>query len=404
MNGQVINAVSAFYTNYGFFQRAGNTSIALATTVNTNAQLEICSTGANTAHISFHKPGIFAANFGLDSDNQFAFGGWSSGNGYTGIKAGTITAFANIHNNGGYYYPGRADASGAYQGNWFLGSHASYGLYTNTGFYVSSHIYTAGAIQTINNITPTNGAIRLTPNLHLNASAGYGIYVNWDNGTGGGGSPSLIIGDGAAGTLFRINYNGYMSTAGTIRFSSGGGVPNDGNCGVITWNSINGGQGTVEFVDYCGSGGATCFAFYRVPNIGTPTAGNIIASINQAGTYTVLSDERVKKDIKDIEYGLDTVLALKPRKYNHYVNNKFENGKVENGDVFVSKIGLVAQEVYPIVPEIVEKPENEKEGFYSLDYTSLIPVLIKAIQEQQDQIDVLQTTVSILMKKLQEIT
>lgn len=275
--------------------------------------------------------------------------------------------------------------------------------YNGKSLYSSNSIGASGAITVINGISPANGAIRLTPALHLNAGAGHAVWLNHDSGAGSAGNATFIVSNGAAGVLFRINYNGYISTASTIRFGSGGGVPTDGNCGVITWNSISSGAGTVEFVDYCGSGGATCFAFYRVPSIGTPAAGNIIASINQAGTYTVLSDERVKKDIKDIEYGLNTVLALRPRKYNHYVNNKFEDGKVENGDIFVSKIGLVAQEVYPIVPEIVEKPENEKEGFYSLDYTSLIPVLIKAIQEQQDQIDVLKTTVKVLMTKLNSI-
>ena len=380
----------------------GTVSVGAMNNGNAQLILQAEATGAAVG-IAFHKPGTFGANFGLDADNQFSTQGWSAGGGFTGIKAGHISAFGDFINNGGYVYPGRADAGGAYQGHWFLGSHASYGLYTNTGFYASSHIYTAGVIKMINGITLPNGAIRLTPNLHLNSGAGYAIYVNWDNGTGSGGNPSFLVGDGGAGTLFSINYNGYISTASTIRFGGRGGVPNDGNCGLLTWNSISPGAGTVEFVDYCGSGGATCFAFYRVPNIGTPAAGNIIASINQAGTYTVLSDERVKKDIKDIEYGLNTVLALRPRKYNHYVNNKFEDGKVENGDIFVSKIGLVAQEVYPIVPEIVEKPENEKEGFFSLDYTSLIPVLIKAIQEQQNQIDILQTTVSILMKKLHDI-
>jgi hypothetical protein len=41
----------------------------------------------------------------------------------------------------GFVYPGRADTPGTAQGSWYLGTHGSYGLYTNTGLYVTTAIF-----------------------------------------------------------------------------------------------------------------------------------------------------------------------------------------------------------------------------------------------------------------------
>jgi septal ring factor EnvC (AmiA/AmiB activator) len=50
-------------------------------------------------------------------------------------------------------------------------------------------------------------------------------------------------------------------------------------------------------------------------------------------------------------------------------------------------IGLLAQDVYEIIPEVVSKPLNEESDLWSISYDKLVPVLIKAIQEQQQQIE-----------------
>ena len=55
-----------------------------------NSQLELVSEGAGTAHIAFHRPGIFGANFGLDNDNWFSTQGWSAGGGYTSMRVGSL--------------------------------------------------------------------------------------------------------------------------------------------------------------------------------------------------------------------------------------------------------------------------------------------------------------------------
>lgn len=102
-------------------------------------------------------------------------------------------------------------------------------------------------------------------------------------------------------------------------------------------------------------------------NIGT-TGGTIV------GTQT--SDERTKTDIKSIPYGLDTVMQLKPIEYDQYGSHK---------------LGFGAQTTFKIVPEVVfdTKEPIDDSGFTKLgmEYVQIIPILVKAIQEQQKQIE-----------------
>ncbi|MCX7549255.1 tail fiber domain-containing protein, partial [Xanthomarina sp. F2636L] len=99
------------------------------------------------------------------------------------------------------------------------------------------------------------------------------------------------------------------------------------------------------------------------------------------------SDRREKKNIENLNYGLTEVLQMQPVSFNW----KSEN----NPDL---KLGLIAQDLQEIIPEVVKshiwekdevsgkltKKELERLGVY---YSDLVPVLIKAIQEQQEIID-----------------
>lgn len=280
--GATVNA--PFYRTNGTTN--GATGIASGSCVNTNAQIELTipSYSNNTVHISFHKPGVFASNFGLDADNQFACGGWSSGNGYAGFKAGMVS----VHN---------------------------------------------------------------------------GLYVH----------------------------------SAPPQYAS-----SKGNSTALLWNAINGGQGTTEFVNYAGAGGGDSFGFFRIGGADNvlPTNTNRVSRIDISGNYIVTSDKRVKGEFQYIPYAIDLVKKLKPWKYNHYINNTFANNQINKGNSFIIKYGFVAQEVLEIIPEAVSKP-LDTDDLYGLDYTVIIPILTKAIQEQQDQIDVLKTTVQILMSKIQ---
>jgi hypothetical protein len=74
-----------------------------------------------------------------------------------------------------------------------------------------------GVIATIQGQSPTNGAIRLTPNLHLNPGNGSAVIVAWDNGNGGNSSNlAFRIGNGSGTDVLTVNYSGNLITAGTV--------------------------------------------------------------------------------------------------------------------------------------------------------------------------------------------
>jgi hypothetical protein len=98
----------------------------------------------------------------------------------------------------------------------------------------------------------------------------------------------------------------------------------------------------------------------------------------------VMSDRRVKENIKPMSYGLDEVLKIEPVQYNLIGE---QNNKIS--------FGLIAQDLKTIIPEIVfvepalarnvndsrKKDPKTPEGLHSIRYGDLVPVLIKAIQE-----------------------
>jgi len=102
------------------------------------------------------------------------------------------------------------------------------------------------------------------------------------------------------------------------------------------------------------------------------------------------SDRRLKKDINNLNYGLNTVLKLRPVSY------KWKKG---NQDL---NLGLIAQEVQKIIPEVIDVG-TDKDKTLGMKYTALIPVIIKATQEQQKIIEKQQKEINelkILVNKL----
>ncbi len=110
------------------------------------------------------------------------------------------------------------------------------------------------------------------------------------------------------------------------------------------------------------------------------------------------SDARTKNTVRNSVYGLDAVLGLRPVTF--YWNDNREQGR---------KVGLIAQEVQEVVSEVVydKTIRIDAEGnktvtptaLLGLNYAELVPVLIKAIQEQQTQIDELNKMITLLQER-----
>jgi hypothetical protein len=107
-------------------------------------------------------------------------------------------------------------------------------------------------------------------------------------------------------------------------------------------------------------------------------------------TISAISDVRLKENIQDLDVGLDKIMALKPRKFDW----KEGKGKNIKGDR-----GWIAQEFEQVFPEMIDKwkdPAPENEEPYKSVRADLIPVLVKAIQQQQAMIQTLEAKVTAL--------
>jgi len=108
---------------------------------------------------------------------------------------------------------------------------------------------------------------------------------------------------------------------------------------------------------------------------GTFGAGVALMTISSVGntwvkgTFTQSSDVRLKKDIHTLETELDKVLQIRPVSY--YWRDQETNDKKK-------QIGLIAQEVEKIYPEVVQDNRN---GYKSVAYSNLISPLIAAFKE-----------------------
>ncbi|MEO5684698.1 MAG: tail fiber domain-containing protein [Chitinophagaceae bacterium] len=162
----------------------------------------------------------------------------------------------------------------------------------------------------------------------------------------------------ATGILGGIN-NAYLYTTG-----------ND----FVIGNSTN----NKSLIFYTTTGGTNTERM-RITNAGLiPGQDNTYSAGNSTNRWTAIwsangtiqtSDLRLKKNILPLAYGLKEVLQLQPVSYDWKDNSG------------TNKIGLIAQEVKKLIPQVVAGDE-EKENL-GMNYAELVPVLINAIKEQE---------------------
>ena len=111
---------------------------------------------------------------------------------------------------------------------------------------------------------------------------------------------------------------------------------------------------------------------------------NINGDLHASGNLTENSDARLKKDIKPLTHALDAVLQLQAKTYRWKEDTAFADQ---------ADIGLVAQDVEKVFPELVA--ENEQ-GFKGIAYSKLTAVLIEAVKEQQGQLTAQQDQIASL--------
>jgi len=142
------------------------------------------------------------------------------------------------------------------------------------------------------------------------------------------------------------------------------------------------------------SAAATSASVSNEITLGNSSVGVLRCAVT---SITALSDERDKTEIVDLDTGLDTVMALKPRKF--VWNNraeirteKDEDGNLVEVEYFSANkgkkdFGFIAQEVKELDSDTLRLVYDENPDKLEMSYGKLVPILVKAIQELKEQLD-----------------
>lgn len=176
---------------------------------------------------------------------------------------------------------------------------------------------------------------------------------------------SNVYAGGSQGFVFgsSTSEGEYIARSGdTITFYSGGAIKFD----ITPSNGVHFRNGSVYHAQISNSGHGRF-------------ANDVVAFYN-------FSDKRLKTNIKPTTGNLDKILKLNPVEYNW--KEGYRKDKKE--------IGLIAQEVEKIIPEVVRENErlNDDTLYKQVDYEHIVSTLIGAVQEQQKQIDELKSIIN----------
>ena len=285
-------------------------------------------------------------------------------------------------------------------------------------------ITTYGPSNAIFGVSAARGTLAAPQNSQAGDNTGNVYFAPRVNGAFAAlsGMTSTYVGDGTtnksmlrfltSGTVaMTIDSSGSVgigTTAPKVKLQVNGGIVlrNDvniahGNGAFFTWSTVRSGIGETEFINYRGTGSGG-FRFYDVnPGGSVDTAvfntNNIAFIAPGTGAYSNVSDMRVKTNVNIINDGLQKVMAMRPVSYDFHSGRTIKDGVVKftENDQVVKTIGFLAQELAKVVPEAVIIPKDPSNELYNVSYATVIPVLTKAIQEQQAEIEQLKAALAV---------
>ena len=278
--------------------------------------------------------GATNANY-ITNNNQLTNGaGYVAGTKSSAESTSTVVE----RTSSGYIHASYYNGSGTFSTS---GAGSGMGLFTGTnGTDTYGRSYTAAAARALLNVA--NGATNVTNNNQLTNGAGYITgYTNTTYSAGRG----LDL----SGTTFNLETD-LRDSISYIGYDA-----ND----YIYWSN----NGFQQFV----VGGTERL---RVDTAGIDVSGRIVADSD----ITAYSDERLKKDIKTIEGALDKTKALRGVEFTRIADDS-------------RSIGVVAQELEAILPELVL---TDDEGMKSVNYAQITGLLIEAVKELSAKVDKLE--------------
>jgi len=283
-------------------------------------------------------------------------------------------------------------------GNIFIGNGSGYSETGSNKLYIDNSITTAPLIygDFNSNYLTFNGSVNVTGNTSISGSATIsgaatvsgnasfsGTYLRITNSPGSGTTPTNYAYQGAAGSTSKslaFSVNDALWVTGPTFMDkyldidvSGSGALSVAGMEALWFN------GTYFSWGY----GSTYNYFAKKMVIGGSPINSGYALYVAGSAYTTGSwagsDSRWKKDIDPLQNTLPALLSLNPVKYN-WRKEEFPEMSFDEG----SQLGLIAQEVEKIFPELVSTDDN---GYKAVSYEKLTVVLLEGMKEQQKQIE-----------------
>lgn len=396
-------------TNYQGFGTSQLLSVPYALYANTSGApiLPVGTAIGNTAYWD-------GSTWVVNSNNIYNAGGM------VGIGTGNpnqkldVSGNINVPLDSSYMINNQRILSAKGNSNLFAGEQA--GLANTIGSYNTCLGFQAGPVNTVGAQNTFVGAETGVSNLDgmmnsfVGRRAGYsnttgientfiGAYAGQDN-TEGQHNSFLGVTTGSSNTLgientFLGAHAGYFNDVGSYNTFVGNfaGLTNTGGF----YNTLLGFQSELGSPNLTN---ATAIGYGATVNSSNSiVVGNSsVTSIGGQVGWSTLSDKRLKTNIRNNQLGLDFINGLKTVNYEY--NTEGQEGK--------RYTGLIAQDVESLLKELgmefsgIVSPMNEND-FYSIRYSEFVVPLIKAVQEQSEEINQLKAANEQLHKRLEKI-
>jgi hypothetical protein len=322
-------------------------------------------------------------------------------NGYVGIGTTTPAYRLQVVNTGTSIYGQSSGGYGVYGNSSRAGYAGVYGYGTSTGVKGIGKDY--GAYDSSNN--GGIGVYGVTDMNNINSDHTTGVYGKGYYGLVGMGNLTGILGGGADYGVY--GYSTYYD--GIYGQGSYNGVEGSGVYNGVFGTSTNG------YGIYGGS-----YNNY---------AGYFSGPVYSSGGF-VASDKKLKQNITDVANAMDIINKLQPKYYEYRQDGNFKLMNLPQGKQY----GLIAQDVEVILPNLIRETEfdtrmaktpepldpsgkpnitkhdlgtaSEKISFKALNYTELIPIMVKAMQElskKNEELSKKTEEIDILKKEVEEL-
>jgi trimeric autotransporter adhesin len=374
------NITGSNNTALGYFSLNNNTSGA------GNIAIGNFALGSNTTGYGNVAMGNSAFIDNTTGSNNVAVGISALGYNSSGSSNVAIGSYTSVYN-------------GAAVGNVAIGDSA---LLNNTVSYNTAVGYYALGANTSGdfNTAVGSGSLQANTTATANTAVGNGALAANTTGVGNTATGAQALGSnitGTANSAFGAGALQYTNTTGQrlTAIGNGAGVSVDGlsDATAIGAFAVVGSSHTIQLGDA------------------------LVTAVNSAGTFNTISDGRFKFNIQEDVRGLDFIMKLRPVTY-QLDTRKIRNSQLSGSSLVaftanhnsddlrsmrIRRTGFIAQEVEKAADstgfdfDAVKKPENDRDH-YSLSYEEFVVPLVKAVQEQQEQIEDLKKQIEDLKK------